>query len=96
MQQVPADWIRFFEEIIALIALYRPGPMQFIPQFIQGKKDPSTVKIPHPRLLKDLVEETYGVLVYQEQVRKRLKSLQAILSVEQIFYGARWARRSRR
>ena len=56
-----------FEEIIALIALYRPGPMQFIPQFIEGKKDPSTVQIPHP-LLKDLVEETYGVLVYQEQV----------------------------
>lgn len=56
-----------FEEIIALIALYRPGPMQFIPQFIEGKKDPSTIKIPHP-LLKDLVIETYGVLVYQEQV----------------------------
>jgi DNA polymerase-3 subunit alpha len=56
-----------FEEIIALIALYRPGPMQFIPQFIEGKKDPSTVVIPHP-LLKDLVQETYGVLVYQEQV----------------------------
>lgn len=56
-----------FEEIIALIALYRPGPMQFIPQFVEGKKDPSTVQIPHP-LLKDLVEETYGVLVYQEQV----------------------------
>ena len=56
-----------FEEIIALIALYRPGPMQFIPQFIEGKKDPSTVVVPHP-LLKDLVEETYGVLVYQEQV----------------------------
>ena len=56
-----------FEEIIALIALYRPGPMQFIPQFIEGKKDPSKVQVPHP-LLKDLVEETYGVLVYQEQV----------------------------
>ena len=56
-----------FEEIIALIALYRPGPMQFIPQFIEGKKDPSTVQIPHP-LLKELVQETYGVLVYQEQV----------------------------
>jgi DNA polymerase-3 subunit alpha len=41
--------------------------MQFIPQFIEGKKDPSTVEIPHP-LLKELVEETYGVLVYQEQV----------------------------
>ena len=56
-----------FEEIIALIALYRPGPMQFIPQFIEGKKDPSTVQVPHP-LLKELVGETYGVLVYQEQV----------------------------
>jgi len=56
-----------FDEIIALIALYRPGPMQFIPQFIEGKKDPSTVVIPHP-LLKELVQETYGVLVYQEQV----------------------------
>ena len=56
-----------FEEIIALIALYRPGPMQFIPQFVQGKKDPSTVQVPHP-LIKELVEETYGVLVYQEQV----------------------------
>ncbi|MCH6254988.1 DNA polymerase III subunit alpha [Puniceicoccaceae bacterium K14] len=56
-----------FEEIIALVALYRPGPMQFIPQFIKGKKDSSTVQIPHP-LLKDLVSETYGVLVYQEQV----------------------------
>lgn len=56
-----------FEEIIALIALYRPGPMQFIPQFIEGKKDPSTVVVPHP-LLEDLVQETYGVLVYQEQV----------------------------
>ncbi|MEM0965449.1 MAG: DNA polymerase III subunit alpha [Verrucomicrobiota bacterium] len=56
-----------FEEIIALIALYRPGPMQFIPQFIEGKKDPSKILVPHP-LLKELVEETYGVLVYQEQV----------------------------
>ncbi len=56
-----------FEEIIALIALYRPGPMQFIPQFVEGKKDPSTVKVPHP-LLENLVGATYGVLVYQEQV----------------------------
>ena len=56
-----------FEEIIALIALYRPGPMQFIPQFVEGKKDPATVKVPHP-LLEELVGETYGVLVYQEQV----------------------------
>jgi DNA polymerase-3 subunit alpha len=58
-----------FEEIIALIALYRPGPMQFIPQFIEGKKDPESIHIPHP-LLEELVQETYGVLVYQEQVMK--------------------------
>ena len=58
-----------FEEIIALIALYRPGPMQFINQFIEGKKDPKTVQVPHP-LLEELVQETYGVLVYQEQVMK--------------------------
>ncbi len=56
-----------FEEIIALVALYRPGPMQFIPQFIKGKKDASTIEVPHP-LLKDLVSETYGIMVYQEQV----------------------------
>ncbi len=56
-----------FEEIIALIALYRPGPMQFIPQYIEGKKDPSKIQVPHP-LLEDLVLETYGILVYQEQV----------------------------
>jgi DNA polymerase III subunit alpha len=56
-----------FEEIIALIALYRPGPMQFIPQFIEGKKDPARIQMPHP-LLEELVRETYGVLVYQEQV----------------------------
>ena len=56
-----------FEEIIALIALYRPGPMQFIPQFVEGKRDPKKIQIPHP-LLEELVSETYGVMVYQEQV----------------------------
>ena len=64
--------ISSFDEIIALIALYRPGPMQFIPQFIKGKKDPNSVNIPHP-LLKELVQETYGVLVYQEQVMEAAK-----------------------
>lgn len=55
------------DEIVALIALYRPGPMQFIPQYINGKKDPKSIEIPHP-LLEEMVSETYGVLVYQEQV----------------------------
>lgn len=55
------------EEIIALIALYRPGPMQFIPTYIQGQKDPKTVTYAHP-LLEPICKETYGILVYQEQV----------------------------
>ena len=55
------------DEIIALIALYRPGPMDWIPDYIKGKEDPSTIKFPHP-LLEDVCSETYGVMVYQEQV----------------------------
>jgi DNA polymerase III subunit alpha len=59
--------INSLEEIIALIALYRPGPMEWIPDYIRGKKDPETVKFPHP-LLEEVCRETYGVMVYQEQV----------------------------
>ena len=55
------------EEITALIALYRPGPMQFINDYIQGKKDPDSIEVPHV-LIEDIVKETYGILVYQEQV----------------------------
>ena len=60
------------DEIIALIALYRPGPMDWIPDYIKGKKDPSTVKFPH-KLLEDVCRETYGVMVYQEQVMEAAK-----------------------
>jgi DNA polymerase-3 subunit alpha len=59
--------IATIDEIIALIALYRPGPMQFIKDYIAGKKDPTAVKYVHP-LLKEIASETYGILVYQEQV----------------------------
>ncbi len=55
------------DEIIALIALYRPGPMEFIPEYIAGKKNPASIKYPHP-LLEEVCRETYGILVYQEQV----------------------------
>jgi DNA polymerase-3 subunit alpha len=60
------------EEIIALIALYRPGPMEWIPDYIRGKKDPSTVRYPHP-LLEEVCRETYGIMVYQEQVMEAAK-----------------------
>jgi len=60
------------DEIIALIALYRPGPMEWIPDYIRGKKDPSTVRYPH-KLLEEVCSETYGVMVYQEQVMEAAK-----------------------
>ena len=56
-----------FEDIIALVALYRPGPMENIPRFIackQGHEEPDYM---HP-MLEDILKETYGVIIYQEQV----------------------------
>jgi DNA polymerase-3 subunit alpha len=55
------------EDLIALNALYRPGPMEFIPQFIDSKMGRQPITYPHPSLEKYL-KETYGVIVYQEQV----------------------------
>lgn len=55
------------EDLLALNALYRPGPMAYIDQFISSKFNPSSIKYPDPKL-KSILEETYGVIVYQEQV----------------------------
>ncbi|MBL9153492.1 MAG: DNA polymerase III subunit alpha [Verrucomicrobiales bacterium] len=57
------------EDIIALIALYRPGPMDLIPDFIARKKGKTKVKYLHP-LLEEASEETFGILIYQEQVQR--------------------------
>ncbi len=54
-------------DIIAMVALYRPGPMELIPQFIKNKNNPKNIKYLH-KDLKDILQETYGILVYQEQV----------------------------
>lgn len=56
-----------FSDIAALVALFRPGPMDLIPQFIEGKHNPDTIAYPH-ETLKPILEETYGVMVYQEQI----------------------------
>jgi DNA polymerase-3 subunit alpha len=56
-----------FEDIIAMVALYRPGPMAEIPRFIQGKNDPSSIAYPHESL-EPILKDTYGVMVYQEQI----------------------------
>ncbi|HEY2801928.1 MAG TPA: DNA polymerase III subunit alpha, partial [Chthoniobacterales bacterium] len=58
--------VQKLDDIIALIALYRPGPMDLIPEFIKAKKG-GKVKYLHP-LLEEISAETYGVLIYQEQV----------------------------
>ncbi len=56
-----------FEEIIAVGALYRPGPMEMIPSFINRKHGREMIEIDHP-LMGNILSETYGIMVYQEQV----------------------------
>jgi len=56
-----------FSDISAMVALYRPGPMEQIPTFIKAKHGIEPVRYPHPALA-SILEETYGVIVYQEQV----------------------------
>ena len=56
-----------FEDLIAMNALYRPGPMDYIPDFVAGKNDPSKIHYDLPAM-EEYLKETYGVTVYQEQV----------------------------
>ncbi len=55
------------EDLIAMNALYRPGPMDYIPEFIDRKFGRKPVDYPHP-LLEDILKPTYGIMVYQEQI----------------------------
>jgi DNA polymerase-3 subunit alpha len=59
--------VKKLDDIIALIALYRPGPMELIPEYVKAKKGITPIKYLHP-LLADICAETYGVMIYQEQV----------------------------
>ncbi|MFD0620299.1 DNA polymerase III subunit alpha [Paenibacillus sp. GCM10027629] len=56
-----------FEDIVSVVALYRPGPMEFIPKYIQGKHGQIEVEYPHPSL-EPILKDTYGIIVYQEQI----------------------------
>ncbi|QNO15648.1 DNA polymerase III subunit alpha [Alkalicella caledoniensis] len=58
-----------FEEIIAVVALYRPGPMEQIPTFIKSKHKQIPISYPHEKV-KSVLEETYGIMVYQEQIMR--------------------------
>ena len=63
-----------FEDIIAMVALYRPGPIEFIPDFITRKHDRKQIKYQHPKL-KPILENTYGICVYQEQLMQIARDL---------------------
>jgi DNA polymerase-3 subunit alpha len=63
-----------FEDIVAMVALYRPGPMQFIDEFIGRKHGERVIAYPHPSMENSL-KNTYGVLVYQEQVMQISKEV---------------------
>ena len=64
MRQLQPDC---FEDIIAGVALYRPGPMDYIPEYIRNKHNPKGIVYDTPEL-KSILESTYGIIVYQEQV----------------------------
>jgi DNA polymerase-3 subunit alpha len=57
------------DDLIAMNALYRPGPMQFIPEYIERKHGRSEITYPHPDL-EELLKPTYGIMIYQEQIMK--------------------------
>ncbi|MGH7195967.1 MAG: DNA polymerase III subunit alpha [Candidatus Saccharimonadales bacterium] len=61
-----------FEDLIAMNALYRPGPMAEIPRFIKGKNDAASITYPHESL-KPVLEDTFGVIVYQENIIQLLQ-----------------------
>ena len=63
-----------FEDIIAAVSLYRPGPMDSIPQYVAGKKNPASVHYRTP-MLKPILDVTYGCMVYQEQVMQIVRDL---------------------
>ena len=63
-----------FEDIIAAISLYRPGPMDSIPRYIEGKNNPESIHYLHPKL-KPILDVTYGCMVYQEQVMQIVRDL---------------------
>ncbi|MBQ8754499.1 MAG: DNA polymerase III subunit alpha [Lentisphaeria bacterium] len=66
--------VETLEHIIALLAIYRPGPMQFIPEFIRRKKGEEEIIYDHP-LMEACLKETYGIMLYQEQIMQVVQVL---------------------
>ena len=78
-----------FEDIIAVVALYRPGPMENIKDYVARKHDPSQITYMHPDL-EPVLAETYGIMIYQEQVKQGRACLLITRLVLRIFCAVRW------
>lgn len=63
-----------FEDLVAVIALYRPGPMDSIPDFLKAKAHPEDIKYAHP-WLEPILAPTYGIIIYQEQVMEIVRTM---------------------
>ncbi|STW09206.1 DNA polymerase III subunit alpha [Klebsiella grimontii] len=91
-----------FEDMIALVALFRPGPLQsgMVDNFIDRKHGREEISYPDVQwqheCLKPVLEPTYGIILYQEQVMQIAQSFPAIPSAARICCVVRWARKSRR
>ncbi len=70
-----------FNDIVALVALYRPGAMRFIDDYARGKRDPSSVRYADPRL-RSIAESTYGCCIYQEQLMEIAKRMAGFTPAE--------------
>jgi DNA polymerase-3 subunit alpha len=70
-----------FADLVALGALYRPGAMAYIPAYAKGKRDPSTVRYPDPRL-RAITEETHGCVIYQEQLMEISRTMAGFSGAE--------------
>ena len=64
----------YMEDLIAVISLYRPGPMESIPNYIENRHNPSKVTLPSP-FVRAILDVTYGCIVYQEQVMQIFRTL---------------------
>ena len=77
-----------FEDIIAVVALYRPGPMENIKDYVTRKHDPSQISYMHPDL-EPVLAETYGIMIYQEQVQQGFVCSRVIFGMP-TFFAAPW------
>ena len=82
------------EDIIAGISLYRPGPMDFIPQYIKGKNDASSITYDCPQL-EPILAPTYGCIVYQEQVMQIVQASEQDIHWGEVIYCEEQCQRKR-